>query len=245
MAAAADLKGKTALVVGGTGGIGRAVVLEIARLGAGLIIHGGHNREKGERLVERVRSSGVQASLVMQEIRSLEDAEVLGVASETVDILICAFGPYLQASLAGMNMADWSYLTGLNLALPGYLVSRALSGMSRRDYGRIVLFGATGGDTMRGYTTVAAYSAAKIGLGVLAKSVARGYGAKNITCNVVTPGYVDTEYITDEQRTEWTSRSRTRRLQQPEQIGRFVAEMICAGGDLINGAIIDLSAGMI
>ncbi|HUX11521.1 MAG TPA: SDR family NAD(P)-dependent oxidoreductase [Spirochaetia bacterium] len=235
------LSGRTALIVGGTGGIGREVARALAARGADLILHGGHDRRKGEDLVRELSAGGVKVRLVMAEIAALEDADLLGVQASGADILVCGFGPFLRTPLDGMSRAEWRNMCELNLALPGYLVSSAVARMAERRYGRIILFGGTGTAVPRGYKTVAAYSAAKIGLGVIAKSVADNYGRQNVTCNVIVPGYVDTEYLSDADRTSFARRSPSGLLARPEIIARWVTEVVCSDEGLPNGAILELS----
>ena len=221
------------------------MALALARVRATVIVHGGHDRQKGERVIEQIDREGGAARLMMQELRSLHDSALLAESAAEVDVLVCAFGPFLRTPLEKTDAAQWQSVVDLNLVLPGVLVSAALPGMIERGFGRIILFGGTGTDTMRGYTTVAAYSAAKVGLGVIAKSVARSYAGRNVTCNVLTLGYVDTEYVTERDRTAWSARSRTGALQSTDGIADFAAQLVCSESGIPNGAVIDLSAGMI
>jgi NAD(P)-dependent dehydrogenase (short-subunit alcohol dehydrogenase family) len=177
----------------------------------------------------------------MIEIRSLEDADVIGREAAIADILVCAFGPFLRSPLDGMSRAEWRRMCELNLALPGYLVSSAVGGMSGRGYGRIILLGGTGTDVLRGYKTVAAYSAAKIGLGVIAKSVAESYGRSNVSCNVIVPGFVETEYLNEAEKVSFAGYTRTGRLTDPRSVAKWAAEMVCSAEGLPNGAILELS----
>ena len=240
-----SLAGRSALIVGGTGGVGRRMALSLARAHAAIVVHGGHDRQKGEQVVQQIDREGGTARLMMLELRSMSDSVPLAESAAEVDVLVCAFGPFLRAPLEQTGASQWQRVVDLNLVLPGVLVSSALPAMIEHGFGRIILFGGTGTDTTRGYTTVAAYSAAKIGLGVIAKSIARSYAKKNVTCNVLTLGYVDTEYVSERDRTAWSARSRTGALQSADEIADFAAQIVCSKSGIPNGAVIDLSAGMI
>ncbi len=178
----------------------------------------------------------------MGDIEKLEDADVLKEEALKADILVCAFGPFLRSPLDRMSRDQWRRMCELNLALPGYLVTAVLPGMVRRGYGRIVLFGGTGTDLPRGYRTVAAYSAAKLGLTVIARSVAESYAGANVTCNVVVPGFVDTEYLTEAERRTYAGLSRGEKLVDPGAVARWVAEIVVSDDGVPNGAILELSS---
>ena len=191
--------GKKALVVGGTGGIGKAVALGLAQRGAELTVHGGSSAERLEKTLDEIRKTGAKADGFLLSIDKPFDAETILKAAPGPDILVCAWGPFKRGPLEALDGEFWQSMAGGNLVFPGILVSRALPGMIKRNWGRILLFGGTNTDTIRGFFTTAAYSAAKTGLGVIAKSVAKTAvnNGMNITCNVICPGLTDTEY-TDE-----------------------------------------------
>jgi 3-oxoacyl-[acyl-carrier protein] reductase len=186
--------GKQALVVGGTGGIGKALALRLGVRGARVFVQGGSSRERLEGTVKALRDAGGEAE------GFLYDAALPGSAAEILgripppDILICAWGPYKRAPLEELSSQDWLFLTINNLALPGMLVSSVLENMIAKKWGRILLFGGTNTDTIRGFASTSAYSAAKTALGVVAKSVALTAGPHGVSCNVVCPGLTDTEY---------------------------------------------------
>lgn len=122
----------------------------------------------------------------------LQDArdEVLALARKA-DILCYLWGPFLQRPLDETGPSDWDFMVSANLAFPGSLVSAALPGMRAAGWGRILLFGGTRTDEVRGFVTNPAYGAAKTGLSSLAKSVSLAYAREGITCNVLCPGFVD------------------------------------------------------
>jgi NAD(P)-dependent dehydrogenase (short-subunit alcohol dehydrogenase family) len=87
---------------------------------------------------------------------------------------------------------------------------------------------------------VAAYSAAKTGLGTLARSVAENYSTDNVRCNVICPGYVETEYMTDADKDRFRTHRGFTGFQRPRSIGEFAADLICGSAQAANGAIIDV-----
>jgi len=192
------LSGRKALVIGGTGGIGRAVALALAEKGAELTIHGGSSVERLDNTLKAVRKMGAKADGFLLEIDSPAAAEEIIKRYPDPDILVCAWGPFKRGKLKDLDREFWQKMTENNLIFPGILVSLAIKGMIKRKWGRILLFGGTNTDTIRGFTSTAAYSAAKTALGVIAKSAAKSAGSSGVSCNVLCPGLTDTEYSSPE-----------------------------------------------
>jgi NAD(P)-dependent dehydrogenase (short-subunit alcohol dehydrogenase family) len=239
--------GKKALVVGGTGGIGRSVAVGLAEKGAELTVHGGSSKERLESTLKAVRDSGAKAdgfllSVGKPEAAQLAAEEILA-HSPQIDILVCAWGPFKQGNIEELNGDFWQDMITNNLILPGILVSRVLRGMMERNWGRILLFGGTNTDTIRGFTTTAAYSTAKTALGVLAKSVAKSCGSRGVTCNVLCPGLTDTEYVSEAQRRYNLEKSPGGKPLNPEQIA--LAALAVLGNPCINGAVIASDQGLV
>lgn len=189
-----------------------------------------------------LRSLGAEAEGFLMPLQGPEDAPELCRRAARIDILVCAFGPFLRGPLETQTAGDWSRVTGLNLALPGALVSTCIGSMLERSWGRILLFGGTGTDAIRGFSTTAAYAAAKTGLGSLAKSVARVGGERNVTCNVLCPGFVDTEYVDEQERSWMLKRAGAARVLDSAEIAQTAYELLA--NSALNGAIIAVDAGL-
>lgn len=239
------LKDRSTLVVGGSGGIGAAVSRALATRGVRLRIHGGHDSEALEAVAEQCdAASGRRPESILAMLNSTQDVrELLG--DEPPEILVVAFGPILWQGLAESSAADWESMTTQNLALPGALISACLPRMTERGFGRIVLFGAARGDMSPASMEAPAYTAAKSGLVSLVRSVGR-YGARaNIACNLVCPGYVDTEYLSSEQRARFANRSRSGHLTQSVDIAHTVAWLCAQERPVVTGAVINSGEGLI
>jgi 3-oxoacyl-[acyl-carrier protein] reductase len=237
--------GRRALVLGGSGGIGRAVCLALARRGAALVVHGGSSRERLDAVLGEVRASGSpEVSGFLQPIeRPADILERLG-ALGRIDILAAAFGPFVQKPLADTAAADWERVALLDLALPGALCSALLPAMASRGYGRILLFGGTRTDAIRAYSSNAAYAAAKTGLSVLAKSLAAEGARANVACILVCPGLVDTEYLAEAARTRFRALTPGGRLVAPEEIAESALGLLAADPCVASGAVLNLDSGL-
>ena len=234
---------RKALVVGGTGGIGRAVALGLAERGAEVMVHGGSSIERLDDTVAALRKLGGKGDGFLLPINGPEAAEAIFARFPVFDILVCAWGPFKQGSLETLDRDFWQKMTENNLVFPGTLVSLAIPGMIERNWGRILLFGGTNTDTIRGFTTTAAYSAAKTALGVVAKSVAKTAGCRGVSCNVVCPGLVDTEYVSQEQRRYNREKSPSGKPLSVQQLAQAALAILENPG--FNGAVVSVDQGTV
>lgn len=128
-----------------------------------------------------------------------------------------------------------------NLAFPGMLVSSALPHMRVEGWGRILLVGGTRTDSIRGFTSNAAYAAAKTGLASLVKSVALGYANQGISCNAICPGFVDTEYLESGVKEVLAAKNPDGKLISAGEIAELALFLL--KNSLFNGAIIPADKG--
>ena len=234
---------KKALITGGTGGIGKAVALDLVERGAELIIHGGTSGERLENTLREIRGAGGKAEGFLLPINGPEAAlEIAGRAPDP-DILVCAWGPFRRAPLESSDLEFWQSMVNGNLVFPGVLVSLVLPQMLKKNWGRILFFGGTNTDTVRGYSGSAVYSAAKTGLGVIAKSIAKSaLSSGGITCNVICPGLTDTEYLDEETREYNRVKSPGNRPLETSDISKTCMDIL--ENSCINGAIIPVDKGI-
>ncbi|MCA1951128.1 MAG: SDR family NAD(P)-dependent oxidoreductase [Treponema sp.] len=243
---------RTALVIGGSGGIGKAISLALAREGAHIIVHGGSSQERLDQTLQDIqniqRAAGITTAdqchrALLKPLKGPESVTELLEQVPKTDILVISFGPFLRKPLTQLEANDWDYMTKMNLAFPGALVSAYLDQMLSQQWGRILLFGGTNTESIRGFLTTTAYAAAKTGLGVLAKSVARIGGAVNVTCNVICPGMIDTEYLTEQDRSYAREKAPGGTLITSETIANMAVEILKQPH--LNGALIPIDNGLV
>lgn len=234
--------GKRALVVGGSGGIGRWLSKNLAERGASVFFQGAHENKVAS-LVEEIKIAGGAAEGYAHVIDSVSEfcgfLEGLG----DFDIVVSAYGPFLQKPLAKYMPQDWEHLVGHNLALPGALVSLYLPGMLHRNFGRFLFFGGTRTDALLTYKTNAAYASAKAGLNVLVKSLATEGRDRNVASLLVCPGLVDSEYLDTAAREALCSKAPGGKLIPARTIAETALNLLDADPCVASGAIVSLDSG--
>lgn len=231
----------SAMIIGGSGGIGRAISRSLATICGELWIHGGNDALRLQSLAAELESAnrGLAVHAWVEPFIDCAGFCQSLPAGFVPDVLVVAYGPLVEGSIADMSPESWSHMAAANLALPGALVSRYAPLMAHRGRGAIFLFGGTGTDTIRAYREVAAYAAAKTGLGVLVKSAAKEFGAGGVLILGLCPGYVETEYVSAAQRQAWSQRMTEGKLQKPEVFGNLVIEILSMDDNMVfNGSML-------
>ncbi len=247
------LAGRFAVVVGGSGGIGRAVSAELVRRGATVLVHGRHASTKTAEISgdagdatkrtagERLFTFDCEFDTPRSFLHALD--ERLRELGAEPDLLVCSFGPFLERPLADTSVTDWERLAMANLALPGALASHLLPGMLRRNFGRFLFFGGTRTDSIRGFRQTAAYAATKTGLGVLVKSIALEGAVRNVAAALVCPGPTETEDQNATTPARHAALTPQRKLAGAELVARTAIDLIDADPCLASGAIVALDGG--
>jgi NAD(P)-dependent dehydrogenase (short-subunit alcohol dehydrogenase family) len=232
------------LVVGATGGIGKRVAVALAGPGRELILHGRVADERIDRVAEEVEAAGGAARKLIAPIERAEDIHRELESLLPLDVLVVSFGPMMRASVPETAVADWRRMAELNFVMPAALVSSCLPGMMERNYGRILLFGGTGTDRIRGYATIAAYSSAKTALATVVKSTARQVADYDIRVNAICPGYVDTEYYSDGDRANALKSAPGARMLDAEEVAEMAAYLLRPENRSISGAVVPMDGGL-
>ncbi|MEW6636829.1 MAG: 3-oxoacyl-[acyl-carrier-protein] reductase [Actinomycetota bacterium] len=242
-------EGRVAIVTGGGRGLGRAIVLRLAREGANVVVSYRSNDEAARETAEAVREAGAKCELVKGDVASPEDVKALfGAASETfgrLDILVNNAG--ITRDNIMMRMKDDEFDDVISTNLKGtYLCTRAaLRPMVRARWGRIVNVSSVVG--LVGNAGQANYAASKAGIIGFTKSVAREVAQRGITANAVAPGYVETE-LTGSLPADVKEAIRAQvpmgRFGEAEEVAELVAFLCGEGAGYITGQTIAVDGGM-
>jgi 3-oxoacyl-[acyl-carrier protein] reductase len=161
-----------------------------------------------------------------------------------IDILVNNVGPFLVKSIADTEIDEWQRMIDGNLSSAFYCIKYVLPAMRERKSGHIINLGSLNAENARGAPTTTAYNAAKSGLVVLTKSVARSEAHNGIRCNIVNPGFIETYATTDVDRREMPSLIPLGRLGKPEDIAEAIGFLVSEKGSYINGAVLNVHGGL-
>jgi 3-oxoacyl-[acyl-carrier protein] reductase len=242
------LEGRTALVTGASRGIGEAIARHLAAQGARVIV-AARSLEKLERLAAELRSAGSEIHVLALD---LAVAEQIGALIQElpdpfaeIDILVNNAGITADNLLVRMKLEEWERVLRINLT-GAFAVTRAVSrGMMRRRWGRIISISSVVG--LMGNAGQANYAAAKAGLVGFSKSLAREIAARNVTVNVVAPGFIDTamtDQIPEKSRQELLGAIPLKRLGGVDDVAAAVAFLASDEAGYITGHVLNISGGL-
>jgi len=245
----AGFHGRSALVVGGSRGLGRAVALALAREGCRVLVAG-----RAAESLREVKQAAEFRGLTIATARG--DATRPEVARRLVrlagsrgtgrkgapDILVYAAGDYWEGSIASLTPKRWESLIRSNVTGALALMQAAVPGMRRRRYGRVLLFGVAGGDAPRAAGRAHAYRAAKLALLTLARSAAQEEAEHGITVNVILPGVIRTPG-TPGRWAEAAARIPARRLGTAGEVARAALFLLAEESGYITGTALHVSGG--
>ncbi|MGW2036233.1 SDR family oxidoreductase [Streptomyces sp. NPDC001811] len=253
MSTTARLAGKTALVTGGSRGIGRAISRRLAQDGALVAVHYGHDASAAERTVKEIEADGGRAVAVHAELGVPGDADTLWSAFDRVlsdggldgglDILVNNAGITVPRRIADVTEADYDRVFAINTKAPFFIVQRGLDRL--RDGGRIINISSVA--TRVAFPAIVSYTMTKAALDYLTLALAQELGPRGITVNAVAPGYTETEInptlAVPEIRRRYSEASAFSRLGQPVDIADVVSFVASDDARWVTGQWIDASGG--
>jgi 3-oxoacyl-[acyl-carrier protein] reductase len=242
------LDGKTALVTGASQGIGEAIGRRLAAQGARVIL-AARNEEKLTQLAAEIAAAGGEAAVLRLDLADSaglpERIASLPKEWSEIDILVNNAGVTADGLLARMSLDDWNKVLTTNLTGAFVLTKELVRGMMRRRFGRIVSVSSVVG--LMGNAGQANYAASKAGLIGFSKSVARELGSRNITVNVVAPGYIETAMtavLPENVRTELQASIALKRLGHVDDIAAAVLFLASPEAGYITGHTLNVSGGL-
>ncbi|MBS0621729.1 MAG: 3-oxoacyl-ACP reductase FabG [Verrucomicrobia bacterium] len=243
------LKGKVAIVTGGTAGIGRAIAERLALAGANVVIFG-RNPERGHEIVAKLTGQGQLTSFIGVDVASttaVEEAIKQVLESHgKVDILVNNAGITKDGLLMRLPEEDWDEVMAVNLK-SAYNTSRAVvRPMMKQRNGKIVNISSVVGLT--GNAGQAHYAASKAGLIGFSKSLARELASRGICVNCVAPGFIETamtDVLNDAQRAAILETVPLKRMGQPHEIADAVLFLCSESANYITGQVLTVDGGMV
>jgi len=248
MTTQSNLQGKTALVTGGSRGIGRATALALGQAGAQVIVHYGSAEKEAAAVVAEIRNAGGKAEKIAADLRTADGPHLLAervraIIGDRLDILVANAGISKAASIAETKVEDFDALFAVNVRAPYFLVQQLLPVMCKGS--SVILLSSLAAHAAVG--NLSAYSATKGAIDTLVKHFASALGERGIRVNAVAPGVVPTEMSiftkTDAGRDYTLGMQALKRLAAPEEIAAAITFLASDQARWITGDTLRVDGG--
>tara|TARA_Y100001935_G_scaffold251056_1_gene252245 strand:+ start:1874 stop:2611 length:738 start_codon:yes stop_codon:yes gene_type:complete len=241
-----NLKSKKVLVTGASGGIGKAIAIELSSNGADLCLTG-RNKSELESLQKLI---GGNCQIIISDLSKSEGIDELANSAQEkmgqIDILINNAGITRDNLFMRMSEEDWNEVINVNLNSIFKLTKYLIKGMIKRRYGRIInitsVIGVAGGAGQSNY------SASKAGIIAMSKSLAQEVGSRSVTVNSIAPGFIETNMtaeLSDDRKQEILNSISIGRLGKPDDIAGAVCFLASDKASYITGQTIHINGGML
>lgn len=240
---------KTAIVTGASGGIGSAIAIKLNSLGYNLVLNYNNNMTALQDVVALFDNKKPKNILVKADISDYNQAGELITSAlnefESIDLLVNNAGITKDRLLSMMSEDDFSSVIKINLNGTFNCTRHACKKMIKQKSGRIINISSVVG--LMGNIGQVNYSASKAGVIGLTKSTAKELARKNITCNAIAPGFIDThmtDAMSEDAKNEVIKNIPLKRLGSPEDVAELVAFLASDKASYITGQIISVDGGL-
>lgn len=241
---------ETALITGGSRGIGAAIAAALARAGYAVAINYNHSADAAETLAASLRAEGHTVITVQADVSDPAQVAAMFQAVENqlgaVSVLVNNAGIAQQKLFTDLTDADWRRMMGVHLDGAFYCCRAALPAMIRVRYGRILNIASMWGQV--GGSCEVHYSAAKAGLIGLTKALAKEEGPSGITVNCIAPGVVDTDMMasfSDEDRAALADETPVCRLGSADEVAAAAVFLCSRAAGFITGQVLGVNGGLV
>lgn len=243
-----ELKGKVALLTGGTRGIGRGIALKLAQAGADIIVNYLEREDSAWEVVNWIQGMGRKAHAIRADVAQESEVERLFDEAQDkfsrLDIFVNNVGPFMMKRVVDMSPENWALMMDGNLNSAFYCVRQVVPMMRAQKSGLIIFIGAPNAERVGSAFETCAYSIAKTGIVILAQTLAREEAQHGIRTNVVNPGFIENDAMTPSKR-EWMPREvPLGGVGSPADIGDAVLYLASSGADYVNGAVLNVHGGL-
>lgn len=243
------LNQKTAIVTGGTRGIGRAIALRLAKEGADVALLATKETEAALSIANEIKAMGRHAAFYICDVADAEkvDLTIKAVMEHfgKIDILVNNAGITKDQLLMQMKEEDFDLVMNVNLKGCFHMTKACIRPFIKQRYGRIINISSVVG--MMGNAGQANYAASKAAIIGLTKSIAKEYATKGITCNAVAPGYIQTDMtqvLSEQASGDILKQIPTKRFGMPEDVANAVCFFAQEEASYITGEVIKVDGGM-
>lgn len=244
------LKGKCAVITGASRGIGKAIALKLASLGANLVLNYRSSEQEALEVEKQVKDMGVDAISIKGDISKIEDVENLVSSAKekfgSVDIMVNNAGITKDTLLLRMKEEDFDKVIDVNLKGVFNCLKTITPIMVKQKHGKIINLSSVVG--ISGNAGQVNYAASKAGVIGMTKSLAKELGSRGINVNAVAPGYVETdmtEVLGDKYKDEIKKNIPLKRLGKPEDVANVVAFLASEDSNYVTGQVIHVDGGML
>lgn len=245
-----DFAGKTAIVTGGSRGIGKAIALKLAQLGANIAVNYTSKPEEAEKVVAAIKEMGRDAIAIKADVSKGEDVQQLIDEVErhfpTIDILVNNAGITRDTLLMRMKEEDWDQVIAINLKGTYNCTKAVTRKMMKQKSGKIVNIASIVG--VMGNIGQSNYAASKAGIIGFTKSVAKELATRGICVNAVAPGFIQTdmtEVLSEEVKESFMTHIPMKQLGMPEDVANAVAFLCSENARYITGQVLNVDGGMV
>ena len=244
------LKGKCAIVTGAAKGIGKAIALKLASLGANIVLNYRSSEEKAIETENEIKALGVEVLRVKGDISNISDVEnLINTAKENfgkIDIMVNNAGITKDTLILRMKEEDFDSVINVNLKGVFNCLKTITPVMVKQREGKIINLSSVVG--LSGNAGQVNYAASKAGVIGMTKSLAKEVGARGITVNAVAPGFIETdmtEVLGDKFKEEAKKAIPLKRLGKPEDVANVVAFLASEDANYITGQVIQVDGGLV